>query len=292
MRGQVALKGLGVGGAVNPVEVAGPLRGAQLFVAVIVRLPLSVAVLAHPFPGAAGDGGVLEHVVVGGDDDGIGVGLDLLLPPAEGRAGDNAAGVAAHLAVEVATAEFLRRLVDVAHHQEEEVADAEAVAFPGAVDGVGAARGVDAGERCVVPFRVEPLAPPGVLHGFTGAAAVMVAAEGVDRLTWVVFEGLKLADNLTSFGVVRDMLAARHIAEVEGDIPLPDARLGVAQHIGEALNTVAQVGADMDIAEDPEVEGLAHESFFHIWCSMLEMVSTTLQPTAGSKRAQAKGTPE
>jgi hypothetical protein len=69
-----------------------------------------------------------------GDDDGVRVGLDLSLPPVECLAGHHAARIAA----EVASADGLRGFVDVAHHQEQQVADTEAVAFPGPFDREGA----------------------------------------------------------------------------------------------------------------------------------------------------------
>jgi hypothetical protein len=74
--------------------------------------------------------------------------------------------------------DFLRRFVDVAHHQEEQVADPERIAFPGAFDRNGRLLASTPENSVCSPRGIQPLAPPPGLR-LIEAAAVMIA--GYDR---------------------------------------------------------------------------------------------------------------
>src|SRR5207342_2199189 len=114
--------------------------------------------------------------------------------------------------------DFLRRFVDVAHHQEEQVADPEGIAFPRPFDWKGALARIHAGELGVLARGIDPLAPPPGLR-LIQAAAVMISGEIVDLLAAMPPEHLELTDDLLAFGVLGRALRAGHIDEVQRDIP-------------------------------------------------------------------------
>src|SRR4030095_1713798 len=105
-------------------EIARALRSSLWIVAVVPGFPCAVLVATHALPVTGCNRGVLEHVVMCADDDRGGVFRHGILPPAEGIA----AHYTARIAAEGAAPDLLRRFVDVAHHQEQQVADPERVA--------------------------------------------------------------------------------------------------------------------------------------------------------------------
>ena len=73
----------------------------------------------------------------------------------------------------------------------------------------------------------------------------------------------ELADDLGSFVVVRQMLRAGLVAEIDGDVPLERRRsvgcseLGLLDGFDQTFAApVAAVAADMSIAESPQAKGI------------------------------------
>src|SRR5437868_7775927 len=157
-------------------------------------MPCALVVPPQAFPVARSDGRVLEDVVMRADDDRRGILLDHLPPPPEGFSTNYPARVSA----ERAAPDLLCRLVDVAHHEEEEVADAERVMLPGAVDRKRSAARIDAREPGVLAGRIDPLAPPPGLR-FVESTAVVVAGEVIDLLAAMPLERGELPHHFLSF---------------------------------------------------------------------------------------------
>ena len=61
------------GGPQSGEERPRTLRTAVGKVPVVVGLPAAVVILAESLPGPRGDGGLLQHMMVRGDDDAVGV---------------------------------------------------------------------------------------------------------------------------------------------------------------------------------------------------------------------------
>src|SRR5262245_19425880 len=152
--------------------------------------------------------------MVSRNDDLVAVGFDHSFPPLERLAADHPTRIAAQRAA----ADLLRWFIDVAHHQEQQVADAERVPLPGAFNRVATAARVDSRVARVLPRRINPFAPPPVLR-LVEAAAVMVAADAVDILAAAPAQRAELAYDLLSFVIPRSGLAAGLIAEIEGEVP-------------------------------------------------------------------------
>ena len=145
--------------------------------------------------------------------------LDHVLPPAERIATDGTAGIS----TERSTPDFLRRFVDVAHHEKEQVADPEGITLPRPFDWKGALARVHAGELCVLSGRIDPLAPPPGLR-LIEAAAVVIAGEIVDLFAAMPLQHGELTDDLLSLGVLWRALRAGHVTQVQRDIPIETRR--------------------------------------------------------------------
>ena len=149
MRGKIPLERLRIGSAVDPVEIRSTLRGTLVPAAMIMGLPVALLVLPHPLPGPRRYGGIFEDIMVDGNNERLRIRFDHLLPPREGFAADDTPGIPPKRA----TPNGLGRLVAIAHHQEQEIPDPKGIALPGAVNWIGALRGMDAGELRVLPQR-------------------------------------------------------------------------------------------------------------------------------------------
>src|SRR5713101_8388029 len=116
------------------------------------------------------------------DDDRRGILIDHSLPPAEGFAAHHATGISAKRP----SSYFLRGLVDVAHHQEKQIARAKRIALPGTVDWKRPLRRLHMRELGVFARGVNPLAPPPCLGLIEKPRAHLCRARfrGVEQSCW------------------------------------------------------------------------------------------------------------
>jgi hypothetical protein len=143
---QVLLERLCVRLAVDKVEIRGALGSSRRKVPVVATHPIAACIFSHPFPLAGGNCGVLQHIMVGGDDDGICMAFNQLCPPLKGLTGNHHS----RISPEIAATDGLRGLIDITHHQEQDVADTKGVSFPGPMSRVA---------WCDPPLKI-PSAPP------------------------------------------------------------------------------------------------------------------------------------
>ncbi len=218
----------------------------------VAGFPRSVFGALHAFPLARGDRGVLEHVMMRGNDDGRAVLLDHALPPAERLAAHHAAGVSA----KCASTDFLGRFVDVAHHQEKEIADSERISLPSPLDWKWTLRRVNMRKLSVFTGGVDPFAPPPGLR-FIEATPVVIARQIVDVLTAVLLQYAELPDDLLAFRILRRTLLSRHIPQIQGDVPIETCcGFGLSNRFSQTLSAVFLVSAHVRICEHPNAERL------------------------------------
>src|SRR5574338_1384178 len=184
------------------------------------------------------------------NDDRVRVLLDHALPPSEGLPADHTSRVSPPRAAPRA----LCRLVDVTHHQEQQVANAKRVALPRAFDGKPAFAHVDARRLRVLAGRVNPLPEPPSL-GFVESISVVIPRDVVDVFTTMLFQHRILADDLLTFLVLWRPLRTGKIPEVESDVPIETLRaLGLLQWDREALAPHGEIECDVGIREHPNAE--------------------------------------
>jgi hypothetical protein len=87
----------------------------------IMSYPFSIFIFPHPLPFSGSHGCILENIMMHGDNDRIGIGFDHLLPPCKGFPAHNTTGIAA----KGSAADLLGRFIAIAHHQEQDIADAK-----------------------------------------------------------------------------------------------------------------------------------------------------------------------
>src|SRR5713101_2833207 len=124
--------------------------------------------------------------------------LDHSLPPSKSLATHDAARVSA----ERTATDFLRRFVDVTHHQEQNIPDSKRVPLPGSLYWKRSLVRIDMRGLRVFARGVNPCAPPPSLR-FTATAPVVIARQIVDLLATMVLEHTELPDDLRPFRVFR-----------------------------------------------------------------------------------------
>jgi hypothetical protein len=102
-------------------------------------------------------------------------------PPAKGITADHSSRIAA----QVATADGLGRFVDIAHHQEQNIAYPKGVPLPRTLDLAGPFLWVHTGEFGVRTHWIDPFLPP-PRGWFVEAASVMIAAYAIDGFPWML----------------------------------------------------------------------------------------------------------
>jgi hypothetical protein len=168
------------------------------------------------------------------------------------------------IAAQIATANRLRRFVDITHQQEQNVADRERVTLPGPLDLIATLGAVHSGDIAVFPGRVDPLAPPPGLR-LRQPAAIVIATDVVDVLAAVTLHCAQLPHDLFPLGIIRHLLPSRHVANIDGDIPCErwatgfTSSFGRAQRVGQAVPIMFDVGTDVSVSKGPQAEAIRHE---------------------------------
>src|SRR5262249_29844123 len=96
--------------------------------------------------------------------------------------------------------------------------DSKRVTLPRPLDGMRPLASIHSRKSGMFAGRVDPFSPPPGLR-FVEAAPVMVAGQIVHVFTTVLSHHAKLPDDLFPFLILRRTFGARHVPEIERDVP-------------------------------------------------------------------------